>query len=168
MWVHCSCLQTHQNRASEPITDGCEPLCGCWELNSGPLEEQSVLLTIGPSLQPPLLSFIIVYIIFLYLLLLLWSILCVCRRTRVHMLTLAVFLSHFPTYLKQDLSLSLKLANLARLASQPASGISCLCLPRARITSTRHESLHLAFYTKLEIQFTVRSEISPLELSFPT
>jgi hypothetical protein len=22
------------------ITDGCEPPCGCWELNSGPLEEQ--------------------------------------------------------------------------------------------------------------------------------
>jgi hypothetical protein len=34
-WVHCSCLQTHQKRASDPITDG------CWELNSGPLEEQA-------------------------------------------------------------------------------------------------------------------------------
>ena len=52
MWVHCSCLQTHQKRASDPITDGCEPPCGCWELNSGPLEEQSVLLTTEPSLQP--------------------------------------------------------------------------------------------------------------------
>jgi hypothetical protein len=38
---------------SDPITDGCEPPCGCWELNSGPLEEQSVLLTTEPSLQPP-------------------------------------------------------------------------------------------------------------------
>jgi hypothetical protein len=42
-------LSTHtpacQKRASDPITDGCEPPCGCWELNSGPLEEQSVLLT---------------------------------------------------------------------------------------------------------------------------
>jgi hypothetical protein len=28
--------------ASDPITDGCEPPCGCSELNSGPLEEQSV------------------------------------------------------------------------------------------------------------------------------
>jgi hypothetical protein len=37
MWVH-------QKRASDPITDGCEPPCGCWELNSGPLEEQSVPL----------------------------------------------------------------------------------------------------------------------------
>jgi hypothetical protein len=34
------------------ITDGCEAPCGCWELNSGPLEEQSVLLTAEPSLQP--------------------------------------------------------------------------------------------------------------------
>jgi hypothetical protein len=49
----CHCLQTHQKRASDPITDGCEPPCGCWELNSGPLEEQSVLLTTEPSsLQP--------------------------------------------------------------------------------------------------------------------
>jgi hypothetical protein len=30
----------------------CEPPCGCWELNSGLLEEQSVLLTAEPSLQP--------------------------------------------------------------------------------------------------------------------
>jgi len=26
-----------------PITDACEPPSGCWGLNSGPLEEQSVL-----------------------------------------------------------------------------------------------------------------------------
>ena len=37
IWVHCSCLQTHQKRASDPITYGCEPPCGYWELNSGPL-----------------------------------------------------------------------------------------------------------------------------------
>jgi hypothetical protein len=30
---------------------GCKPPCGCWELNSGPLEEQLVILTIEPSLQ---------------------------------------------------------------------------------------------------------------------
>jgi hypothetical protein len=29
----------------------CESPCGCQELNSGPLEEQSVLLTTEPSLQ---------------------------------------------------------------------------------------------------------------------
>jgi hypothetical protein len=50
--VHCSCLQAHQKKASDPITDGCEPPCDCWELNSGPLEELSVLLTAEPSLQP--------------------------------------------------------------------------------------------------------------------
>jgi hypothetical protein len=54
IWVLCSCLQTHQKRASDPITDGCEPPCGCWELNSGPLEEQPVSLTTEPSLQPPI------------------------------------------------------------------------------------------------------------------
>jgi len=27
--------------------------CGCWELNPGPLEEQPVLITTEPSLQPP-------------------------------------------------------------------------------------------------------------------
>ena len=52
MLVHCSCLQTPQKRASDLITDGCEPPCGCWELNSGPLEGQSVLLTAEPSRQP--------------------------------------------------------------------------------------------------------------------
>jgi hypothetical protein len=49
IWVHCCSLQTHQKRASDPITDGCEPSCVCQELNSGPLEEQSVLFTTEPS-----------------------------------------------------------------------------------------------------------------------
>jgi hypothetical protein len=48
---------THQKRASDPIIDGSEPPCGCWELNSGPLEKQSVLLTAEPSLQPNHLVF---------------------------------------------------------------------------------------------------------------
>jgi len=52
MWIQCGSLHTHQKRASDPITDGCEPPCGCWELNSGPLEEQRVILTSEPSLQP--------------------------------------------------------------------------------------------------------------------
>jgi hypothetical protein len=42
----------HQKRASDLMTDGCEPPCGCWDLNSGPSEERSVLLTAEPSLQP--------------------------------------------------------------------------------------------------------------------
>ena len=33
-------------------SDSCELPCGCWELNQGSLEEQSVLLTTEPSLQP--------------------------------------------------------------------------------------------------------------------
>ena len=41
-----------QKKAPDLITDGCEPLCGCWGLNSGPLKEQLVLLTSEPSLQP--------------------------------------------------------------------------------------------------------------------
>ena len=39
---------------SDPITDDCEPSGGCWELNSEPLEEQSVLFTAGPSSFQPL------------------------------------------------------------------------------------------------------------------
>ena len=46
------CMPEGQKRAPDPITDGCELPCGCWELNSGPLEEQAILLTSEPSLQP--------------------------------------------------------------------------------------------------------------------
>ena len=45
-------MPTGQKRAPDLITDGCKPRCGCWELNSKPLEKQSVLLTAEPSLQP--------------------------------------------------------------------------------------------------------------------
>jgi hypothetical protein len=44
-FVYFIYMSAHQKRASDPISDGCEPPCGCWELNSGPLEEQSVLLS---------------------------------------------------------------------------------------------------------------------------
>ena len=53
------CMPTGQKRAPNTITDGCEPRCGCWKLNSGPLEEQATLLTSKPSLQPPPLAFYI-------------------------------------------------------------------------------------------------------------
>ena len=46
-----------QKKAADLITDGCEPPCGCWELNSGPLEEVSMFLTAEPSLQPLKLNF---------------------------------------------------------------------------------------------------------------
>ena len=35
------------------VTDRCEMPCGYWALNASPLEEQPVLLTAEPSLQPP-------------------------------------------------------------------------------------------------------------------
>ena len=48
-----SILSAGQKRTPGFITDGCEPPYGCWELNSGPLEEQAMLLTTEPSLQSP-------------------------------------------------------------------------------------------------------------------
>jgi len=52
-----TCMPAGQKRAPDLITDGCEPPRGCWDLNSGPLEEQSMLLTSEPSLQPHKVSF---------------------------------------------------------------------------------------------------------------
>ena len=49
----CSCLQTYSRRMHQiplQMVTLCFP-CGCWELNLGFLEEQSVLLTTEPSLQ---------------------------------------------------------------------------------------------------------------------
>ena len=46
------CVPASQKGAPSLIIDGCEPPSGCWELNSGPLEEQPVPLTSEPSLQP--------------------------------------------------------------------------------------------------------------------
>ena len=43
---------TYQKKTSGHIIDGFEPSHGGWELNSGSLEEQPVLLTAKPSLQP--------------------------------------------------------------------------------------------------------------------
>lgn len=40
--------QTHQNWT----IDSCEPARGCWDSNPGPEEEQSVLSTTKPPLQP--------------------------------------------------------------------------------------------------------------------
>ena len=45
MSAQSACMSACQERASHSITDGCELPCGFWELNSEPLEEQSVLLT---------------------------------------------------------------------------------------------------------------------------
>jgi hypothetical protein len=56
-----NCLETHQKRASDPITDGSESPCGYLELNSGPLEDQLVFLTTQPSLQHLLLFFLVFF-----------------------------------------------------------------------------------------------------------
>jgi hypothetical protein len=43
--------------------NGCDPPCGFWNFNSGPPEEQSVLLTAEPSLQPPTLILKVVILV---------------------------------------------------------------------------------------------------------
>ena len=45
------------------IIDGCEPPCGCWELNLGPLQKQHVLLTTDSSLQPHISFFLLIFIV---------------------------------------------------------------------------------------------------------
>jgi hypothetical protein len=45
-----TCTPACQKRASNLSINGCELLCGCWELNSGPQEDQPMLLTDEPSL----------------------------------------------------------------------------------------------------------------------
>jgi len=74
---------------SDPITDGCEPPYGCWELNSGPLEGQSVLLTAEPSLQPSV-SFYICVSVCLYVSV---SLLCVFISLHVLWVNMYVFKS---------------------------------------------------------------------------
>ena len=67
-------------RASDLVTDGCEPPYACWELNSGPLEKHRVFLTTEPSLQLlysyfltrgncvlSLLHIVLLYVIILYI-----------------------------------------------------------------------------------------------------
>ena len=45
MWVHGSCLQTHQKRTQRPSPDGWERPFGCWELNSAPLSALNLWAT---------------------------------------------------------------------------------------------------------------------------
>ena len=52
MSTFSACTPACLKIASDPITDSCEPHCGCWELNPGPLEKQPVLLPAEPPLQP--------------------------------------------------------------------------------------------------------------------
>ena len=53
--IHAWCLQRSEEGIRSPGTralDGCEPVSRWWESNPGPLQEQQVPLTTGPSLQP--------------------------------------------------------------------------------------------------------------------
>jgi E3 ubiquitin-protein ligase NEDD4 len=58
-YVCTACVQSPRGteegvRAPETgAIHGCEPPCGCWELNLGHLEEMPVFLTAEPSLQLP-------------------------------------------------------------------------------------------------------------------
>ena len=45
-----ACTPACQKRASDHTVDSYNPPCACWDLNSGPLEEQTVLLIAEPSL----------------------------------------------------------------------------------------------------------------------
>jgi hypothetical protein len=49
---HVPCLKRLSKTLELEVTDGCEPSCGCKKLSLGPLQEQQVLLTSEPSLQP--------------------------------------------------------------------------------------------------------------------
>jgi hypothetical protein len=55
-FIYVSTLSVSSDTPEAGITDGCEPPGGCWELNSGPQEKQSVLSTAEPSLQLERLS----------------------------------------------------------------------------------------------------------------
>jgi hypothetical protein len=52
-------MSAGQKRTPDHIIGGYEPPCGCWELNSGPLEEQPVLSMFKPS--PHLLGFVFLF-----------------------------------------------------------------------------------------------------------
>ena len=48
-----------RKKAPDLIIDGLEPPCGCWQLNSSPLEEEPVLLTSELFLRPTMTNFIV-------------------------------------------------------------------------------------------------------------
>ena len=47
-----ACMPEGQKRAPDLTVDGCELPCGCWELNSGPMEEHPVLSTMSHLSSP--------------------------------------------------------------------------------------------------------------------
>ena len=63
--IHCRCLQTHQKRASDLIKRWLSATMCCWDVNSRPSEEQSVLVTTEPSLQHQH-SFVFLFFVFCF------------------------------------------------------------------------------------------------------
>lgn len=62
-YMYCTICVYYLQKSEKPvgstgngITDGCELLCGHWESNPSPLQEQQVFLTAEPPLKP--LSFV--------------------------------------------------------------------------------------------------------------
>ena len=58
-FLHVLVPSAGQKRAPDLITGGCQLPYGCWDLNSGALEEQPVLLTseiISPALKINLMT----------------------------------------------------------------------------------------------------------------
>ena len=58
--MYVQCLQRPEEGLISPetrVTDGCELLCGCWELNLGLLEEQSVLFITESPLSSTFIIF---------------------------------------------------------------------------------------------------------------
>ena len=48
--MHVVAAKARRGSPRTRVVDGYEPPCGWWELNSGPLQEQQVLLMCEPSL----------------------------------------------------------------------------------------------------------------------
>ena len=57
MYLPGACIRQGVRPSGAEVIDGCEPPCGCWEPNLGPLQEQQVLLRAEPSPQPPHFGF---------------------------------------------------------------------------------------------------------------
>jgi hypothetical protein len=52
IFIWClACMYEDVESPGTGVTDSCELPCRCWELKPGPLEAQSVLLTVDSSLQ---------------------------------------------------------------------------------------------------------------------
>ena len=60
MCIPCACLVPMEARNGSPelgVTGICEMPCGCWELNLGSLEEQSLLLLLSLLFSPRTVSY---------------------------------------------------------------------------------------------------------------